>query len=854
VPAHAALEGENVDKSVHAVRTDAPPVIDGRLDDAAWQAAPPDDRFVQGAPQNGKPASERTEIRIVYDDDAVYVAVHAFDSQPERIVSRLTRRDKDVEADWVAIGFDSRHDHASGYAFLLNAAGVQTDLMLYEDTNQSSDWDAVWDGAVGRDEQGWSAEFRVPLSALRFSSAPTQVWGFNVVRYISRKKEEDDWSHVPQGVNANVSRWGHVDGIEGVKPRRTFELRPYFAASMRNQTPTGGRFLGLGPGAEREGHGEFGVDLKLGVTSSLTLDATVNPDFGQVEADPAVLNLSRFETFFPEKRPFFLEGADIFEMPIQVFYSRRIGRPPSGLGPGDELTVGDHQDVKVLHAPTALRLWTAAKLTGTVGGRLTLGALDAITGSERFEVEDLKTRGNLMLTRAPARNYAALRARWSLGGASSVGVLATAVTWMRGDVARAAADHDAYVQSADARWAPGSGTWNLRSQVLVSERVGGPRDNHGIPIVRADGTRQLPGDVGLGGYTSLEYSSDHWVANASYRTLSPKLDVNDFGFVQQTNQHFIDAGLGWRDQEPSEMFVRRFLGGGARLVFDWTGVPSEASLGVNTSATWSNYWSSFLSVRATSPGLWNPYETGDRGYLERLPYLNFDTYTDTDGRKPVSVGLGVGGGHAMADPAYYSWSELHVSFNAIPQAELELGGVLNWEAHDLREWFNGGCHDDSAEMNDCTIDTEVRHYRMAEITDGSLSFTLRGSYLVSPNLSLQAYAQLFMDQGYFENRRVLTTTGTRPKLYRSQLMLDPSFTGDDNGDGQPDDGFQDTSLNINVVLRWEVSPGSTLLGVYTRAQNADFDPTVYRPRFRLTGLGVGPTEEVLLMKFVYFYG
>jgi hypothetical protein len=850
-PALAAITGENVDKAMHAVRTTTPPTIDGRLDDVAWQAATPDDRFVQMEPQNGRPASERTEVRIVYDDHAIYVGIRCHDREPDRIVSRLTRRDRQIEADWIAIGFDSRHEHASAYAFMLNAAGVQSDLLLYDDTNASTDWDAVWDGAVARDAGGWSAEFRIPLSVLRFSSAPEQVWGFNVERYISRKKENLTWSHVPQGVNANVSRWGHVDGIAGIRPRRTFELRPYVAASARVATPTGGAFLGHGPESSPEGTAEAGLDLKLGLTSRLTLDATVNPDFGQVEADPAVLNLSRFETFFPEKRPFFLEGADIFELPIQVFYSRRIGRPPSGLGIGDTIGRPGHADLEIKQAPSSLRLWTAAKLTGTVSDGLTLGVLDAITGSERFRVEDPETQGESHVTQAPPRNYAALRARYSLGGASSVGLLATAVTWFPGDIASADVAHDAYVQSADTRWAADSGSWSERSQVVLSERVGGPgRDDD--PILRPDGTRMLPGDVGVGAFSTLEYSSQHAQGFATLRTLSPHLDVNDFGFVQQNNQHLAEVGGGWRDNEPSGAFIRRFIGGSARAVFDWYGVPSELSLGGSAEATWSNYWGSGVSLRLVSPGLWNPYETGDGAYLERLPYLNWEGGVDTDGRKPFSAGLASGGGHALGDPAYYLWNEAKLAVNGIPQTELELGASFFYEAHDLRNWFDGPCVD--ATGADCTIDTDARTYRMAEITDGSLSLTLRGSYTLSTTLSFQAYAQLFMDEGWFARRRVIAASGHRPKLYRSQLATDPLFTGDEDGDGKVDDGFQDTSLNVNLVLRWEVSPGSTILGVYTRAQNADYDLTGLRPRFRVTGLDSGRTEEVLLMKLVYFYG
>jgi hypothetical protein len=861
--ARAAIEGQNTNKALVAVRVDHAPVVDGRLDDPAWQRATPSDAFTQTFPHHGAAPSERTEVRVVYDDAAVYVGIRAWDSHPEGIVARLTRRDRDIESDFVAIGIDSRHSHSTAFVFGLNAAGVQYDYLAYDDTNMSSDWDAVWDGATSRDAEGWSAEMRIPLSVLRFSDATAQTWGFDAYRNLPRLKEEVFWSYVPEGVHGAVSRWGHLEGLTGLRPRRTFELRPYFATTAELRTRQGSPILGMGPHADPEGHGDVGVDFKVGLTSSLTLDGTINPDFGQVEADEVVLNLSRFETFFPEKRPFFLEGADVFRTPLQVFYSRRIGRPPSGLGLDAGVVEGGRYFL-VNRAPASLPIWTAVKVTGTVGDRLTLGVLDAVTGSEEVGVVD-DLGGQHDVTRAPPRNFAALRGRWSFGGGSShVGFLATGVTRLGDGVDEPTADHDGYVQSVDARWATPGGRWTFTGQAVVSERVGGPDrvDGDGLPcdevapgctpITRADGTPVEAGDVGFGALVRVDRASPRWSMGGGLRTLSPRLDVNDLGFVQQFNQHALNVDVTRRWTQPSGGAVNRFLGGAAGATVDYDGVLIEGWGNLHASTLRKSYWSWGANLNLTLPGQWKAYETGDGAYLERLVYVFGGAHMSTDSRAPVVFEVNLGGGHAVAEDGWILDGGAGVSVNAVSQMELSLGVGFFWEANDLRQWFYGGCEDDLGAS--CTSETDVRHYRFAELDSGFISTTLRGSWTFSPNLSLSAYAQLFMSQGAFHDRQVITTTGTRPFIHRDELVVDPAFTGDDDGDGKPDDAFQDTSLNVNVVMRWEMAPGSTLIAVYTRAQAASYDLAGAQPSFRLTGLSTGPTEEVLLVKFVYFYG
>ncbi|HSB61728.1 MAG TPA: DUF5916 domain-containing protein, partial [Vicinamibacteria bacterium] len=324
-PAQDAPHGE---PRVRAERTQAAVSIDGRLDEDAWRAAPPAGGFLQRDPDQGEPATEPTELRIVYDEDALYVGARLHDREPARIGRQLSRRDAAAEADRFSLFLDPHHDHLTGVEFQVSAAGVQRDAVLYDDSFEDDSWDAVWESAVTVDAGGWTAEMRIPFSQLRFPASSRAPWGINARRVVYRKNETSWLALVPKNESGLASRMAHLEGIEGVAPGKHLELLPYASARAEpvagagDPSPDGARVRG---GA--------GLDLKYGFATHMALVAAVNPDFGQVEVDPAVVNLTAFETFFEEKRPFFLEGKKILSFGIddsdQLFYSRRIGQAPS---------------------------------------------------------------------------------------------------------------------------------------------------------------------------------------------------------------------------------------------------------------------------------------------------------------------------------------------------------------------------------------------------------------------------------------------------------------------------------------------------------------------------------------------
>ena len=424
VPA-SAQQAPPPSSGLRASRATGPIVIDGILTEADWSRAEVADHFTQRDPDEGKPATERTEIRILYDDEAIYVAARLFDGQPDRIVRRLSNRDDPPDADHISFFFDPRHDRLTGAMFRVSAAGVQADNVISNDTNEDGSWDAVWTSAVTVDAQGWCAELRIPFSQLRFNAAEQQTWGINVARYIQRKNETAWLELVPKNENGLASRMVPLTGLDGIHPARRLELAPYTA--MRQEFVQPSRAGDPFNDGSRT-FGAVGLDLKAGVTSGLTLDATINPDFGQAEVDPAVVNLSAFETFFDEKRRFFIEGSEIFgnfgtggsnnffgfnTSDPNLFYSRRIGRAPQAPAGGDFADV-----------PRATTILGAAKLTGKTANGWSIGLLDAVTSREHARILTGSVRSRTEVE--PLTNYLVGRLKhdFTWGGA---GLMATSV-------------------------------------------------------------------------------------------------------------------------------------------------------------------------------------------------------------------------------------------------------------------------------------------------------------------------------------------------------------------------------------------------------------------------------------------
>ncbi|PYQ87439.1 MAG: hypothetical protein DMG03_05650, partial [Acidobacteria bacterium] len=408
-------------------RADAVPIADtpnavrinGEVSEAAWQAATPMDGFLQREPEEGGQPSQRTEFRVVYDATTLYVKVRAFDTQADKIVSYLTRRDADSPSDWLHVFVDSYHDRRTAYEFAVNPSGVKIDRYWFDDNNRDDGWDAVWDAKVTRDASGWTAEFHIPFSQLRFNPNGANTFGFAVARRIGRLNETSTWPLLARSATGYVSSFGELSGLTMTASPKRLEMLPYTVADLTRQRAGGNPLVKASSPS-----GAMGLDLKYALTPGLTLTTTVNPDFGQVEADPAVVNLSAFETFFSERRPFFVEGSGMFRFdsdcmdgPCQLFYSRRVGRSPQGV---DELPSGD--DIYA-QSPTQTTILGAGKLTGRVG-KFSIGAMSAVTQEEFGTVLDATHRFRQPIE--PLTTYSIGRVRREFADQSSLGFMVTA--------------------------------------------------------------------------------------------------------------------------------------------------------------------------------------------------------------------------------------------------------------------------------------------------------------------------------------------------------------------------------------------------------------------------------------------
>src|SRR3954470_13381164 len=567
--------------------------VGGALSDEFWQTVPATDAFVEGEPEEGGVPGQRTEFRVAYDATTLFVKVRAFDTDAGRIVSYLTRRDTESPSDWIRVLVDSYHDKRTAYEFGVNPAGVKFDRYWYNDNNKDDSWDAVGDVKVARDAQGWSAEFRIPFSQLRFNPRESIVFGFAVSRDIGRLNQTATWPLLARSATGYVSSFGELGGLlMGASPKR-LELAPYAVTDLTRQRPEGNPLR-----SSSAPEIAIGLDAKYALTPGLTLTATVNPDFGQVEADPAVVNLSAFETFFNERRPFFVEGsgnfnfdADCWDGPCSLFYSRRVGRAPHGTS---DLPDGDNVYTSYPNQSTILG---AAKLTGRVG-KFSVGAMYAVTQEETADIID----GGVRTRRAvePTTSYAIGRARREFANQSSVGVIMTATNRRLPGTLQFLPD-SAYSGGLDfdARFKK---FYSVTGYVAAS-RVNG--DPAAIETIQEDSRHyyqrpdassfavdpsrpSLSGSSARIGVNKIGGQRLHFGSQVGFK--SPGFDLNDAGFLRRADERWLLNWLQIRSDVPNRWFRSRNLNFNQYAVWNADGDRLVNGANVNGGMTFVNNW------------------------------------------------------------------------------------------------------------------------------------------------------------------------------------------------------------------------------------------------------------------------
>ena len=851
-------------KTLQAVRiAGTRPSIDGRLDESVWREFPAGTDFLQSKPNPGEPASQKTEVRFAYDDDAVYVGARMYDTSPDSMVAQLARRDNDVYSEWIFICLDSYFDKRTAFFFAVNPKGVKLDGLLYDDTNDDETWDAVWDVAARQDSLGWTAEFRIPLSQLRYSKREGEtIWGANVMRRIARRNEESWWSAIRPDANAMVSAFGELHGIAGLKAPRRIEVLPYSMSRLvrapgnANNPYFDSNDASVGAGA----------DLKLGVTSDLTLTATINPDFGQVEADPSEVNLTAYETFFPEKRPFFIEGFDIFRAGIGVgdgdssneglFYSRRIGRSPQG-GVPDNAEFSD--------MPTAATILGAAKLSGKTRSGWSIGALSATTAREKAQFVDGSTvPGDVVVE--PLTHYGVARVIKDLDkGQSAIGAIFTLTNRsLPNELSFLRANAYSGGLTGRKRWH--NGDFQITSYLLASHVNG---DNAAINRTQRSSARYYqrpdndyvdydPTRTSLTGASAgvelFKLGGGHLRYAAALNARTPGFEVNDLGFMPNSDQIFQAAYVGYEQFKPGKHFNRWNVNVNQWTMHTFGGERTSLAGNINGSLEFKNtsdMWlglnrdQEVLSIAALrggpaflSPGRWGVhggYDSDERKAFNYWISLNYNNEDQSDGQ---SIGVYPG-----------------LRVRASDKAELRFtpGVSVN-----RRAWQY--------------VRTETLagadRYLFGELDQVTTSLTTRLSYTFSPNLSLQLYAEPFVSAGdYTAFKEVTNPRGAHfdDRFHRfsgSEIQYDANanrYSIDRDGNGSADITLDNPDFNFrafrsNVVLRWEYRPGSALFLVWSQGREGGSEIGDFRFRRDFDALFNTRASNVLLIKASYWLG
>ena len=801
------------------------------LTDAQWKTVPPVGAFVEREPHEGAEPSQSTEFRVAYDATTLFVQVRAYDREPDKIVTYLTRRDDNSPCDWIRVLIDSYHDRRTAYEFSVNPDGVKQDRYWFNDTNNDVSWDAVWDVTVSRDRLGWAAEFRIPFSQLRFAPADLNTFGFAVSRDVGRLKETYTWPLLARSANGYVSSFGELAGVAtGGTPKR-LELSPYTVASLTKQ-PSGSNPLVKSSAAAAA----LGVDLKYALTSGLTLTATINPDFGQVEADPATVNLSAFETFFAERRPFFVEGsgnfrfdADCYDGCNNMFYSRRIGRRPQGTG---SLPSGDGV---YTDSPAQTTILGAAKLTGRMG-RYAIGVMHAVTKEAFSDVLSGPFASRLSVE--PQSDYTVARVRREFSNQSYVGAMATAVN--RRLEGSSFVPDSAYAGGADF-------DWRMRRRYSVSGFVESSRV-HGsagaIETVQTDSRHffQRPDltssqlDVSrtaLEGYAGAiainKIGGEHVRFNSNFYFRSPGFETNDLGFLQRGDIRRIGHWLQLRNDHPSRWFRNRAINFNQWTAWNFDGDRLSGGANVNGNATLRNNWGMGGGLYVGQVGFDDRAARGGPG-IRTNGNREAWAWVNSDDRRRISTNIsGDWGGDAQGS----SWTEIdpEVIIRPVPAVMFSVGSRLSHSIADS-QWVTN------------LADTR-NHYVFARLDQATVSFTGRLNYTMRPTLSLQLYAEPFVSGGGYRGFRELAD-GRNPDYLGRYTPYDYLY----GANGNPD--FNVKSFRPTNVLRWEYKPGSTLFVVWQQARENDVVPGGFhfgRDAHAIFGV---PPHNVFLVKLAYW--
>lgn len=789
----------------------AKPVIDGVLNDDCWKTGTWSGNFIQFIPTEGALPSFPTEVKILYDDKDLYVAIRAMD-EPDKVQRYAGMRDEFV-GDQLGINFDSYHDHRTGFEFDVTAYGQQIDLILTNPMNGDLSWNAVWKSKVGFEDSAWIAEMEIPLSQLRYSKKDHQIWGLHVWRWIGRLQEESDWEKQSLASAGMLYNFGELHGIKNLSSVRRIEIMPY-ALGKLNTFPAVSENPFTKDG--RKWEGKMGMDAKVGISSNFTLDVTINPDFGQVESDPSVMNLTAFETFYDEKRPFFLEGKNIFSYDfddVNLFYSRRIGHSPSYHLPASNLFTDETDNTTIIDA---------VKLSGKTSGGLSVGFIQSLTSDEYTRTNDgagLKDK----IASEPMANYSILRLQKDYReGATTIGGMLTATNRFINDEHLEFLTRNAYTGGLDLLH-----QWKDKKYFIEGRFVGSyvSGESQSIRLLQESSARyyQRPGAgyldydttktslSGTGGKFKIGKGSGLWRYNTSVNWFSPGLELNDLGYMQYSDEVQQENNLSYFVTQPVSIF--RSFSMNLEEFNAWNFNGSYLGSGVHYS-----FSSSFKNLWGFSVNLIGHTEHLDTRVLRGGPDMMspgfFETYgqVNTDQSKRFSLEL-----------SYNYRKSAHQSFR---NYELE-PSITYRPINSLRIRLSGNYYknDDNLQYISHAFFGQLDRYILGTLDQENLGFTLRIDYSLTPELSVQLYGSPFISRGSYSDLKYGTDVRNtnyekRFAPFSQTLLVGDTYYLDENNDAVADYSIADPDFNFqqfrsNLVIKWKYRPGSYLYLVWS---------------------------------------
>ncbi len=820
VPVSATIHAQNQPrKEARAYRLNGETIrLDGRVDEEAWQHTDAISDFVQKEPVEGAPPSQRMEVRFAYDADALYVGFRVWSGVAGPLQAPLGRRDVGDQAEHVIVSLDTYHDRRTAYTFGVTASGVRLDRFHREDQEEGADtgFDPVWTAHTEVNSTGWTAELWIPFSQLRFNEAPTQTWGLNVGRFTPTLNEEDYWVPIPRTVTAWSSRFGELVGLESVRPPRRLELLPYVAssASVTRLVDTNNPFAD-----GRTVNGRVGLDMKVGVGSSLTLNVALNPDFGQVEADPAEVNLTAFETIFPEKRPFFTEGANLMNLGVRsganLFNSRRIGARPIGPAAGDYVAF-----------PDTSTILGAAKLTGRTSSGTSIGLLSAVTDEESARVSGGAGSVIRAIRVAPRTAYGVGRVQQEFGPhASTVSVMGTFVgrDLAAGNALAAYLPRRALGVGSDAvirlkggeyeatflgmmNYVSGDATAIERLQRSSAHYFQRPDREYS----RIDTTRtSMTGYKVIAGFERR--SGRHWLWDTEVTAISPGLETNDTGRTTSADGLRHVLTLRYRETQPGRIFRGYSLSFNASNEWTYDRDHIVRLFRPGASFTLKNFWT-ISTVISRNLRVLDPILTRGGPLMQRPAAW---TTTTTLASAAASQTRWTASATAMAneDGGYVRRGSMLFSFRPSPRWQLSVEPSLD-RTNDVQQYLTT--------LGGGRPETYGQRYVFSAIDRTTLSSEIRMGLTLRPDLNIDVYAEPFASSGRYSHFGELLRGGTRERLAYGSTGT--TLSRDANGDWtigvgdtpislrNPDFGVR--SLRSNVVLRWEWKAGSTLYVVW----------------------------------------